>query len=155
MRTPDFRGKIRSNMSLHFSPISITTLSDILGAAEDELICQKLLMMKMVPIYTSWQLPISQCASETNNGKMGCFNFLGFLWFSKILTLGGLFYLLGNASMATSTGKNCHVCNQDEAICSHQISFWKELEGRTKYQQREFFQENLEKLDNEVLLKVR
>ena len=63
---------------------------------------------------------------------IGCFNFLGFHWFSKILTLGKIFYLLGNTSMATSTRKKCHVCSQDEAICSHQIPFWKELERRTK-----------------------
>lgn len=35
---------------------------------------------------------------------MGCFDFVDFQWSSKILTLGRLLYLLGNTSMATSTG---------------------------------------------------
>lgn len=39
------------------------------------------------------------------------FNCLDFHWFSKILTLARLFYVLGNTCMATSTGRKDHICS--------------------------------------------
>lgn len=137
MRTPDFRGKIRRNMSFHFSQIPITTLSDILGANADELICQNFSWWKWFQYIFHSSFQGANVQMKLTVLIMGCFGFLGFHWFSKILTLGRQFYLLENTSMATSTRKKCHVCNQDEAICSHQIPFWKELKKKNQVTSRE------------------
>lgn len=85
----------------------VTTLSDILGAAEDELSNVKtshdenLFQFIFHGSFQEANVPIQLTVLI-----IGCFSFLGFHWFSKILTLGRLFYLLGNTSEATSTGRS-------------------------------------------------